>query len=403
MISEGFKMKKTLKRLALIAMAVVMAATSSLCLGAEDTAAVETPETFETEYTRLQYLSEAYRMIDEGVKSGGAPHWSDSSVIYDERPIYSCYDKIIGYTFAISTDDEPTGYLQLMDYGNGPEFSKSSTRNVPDFLTCADFIEEKSVDGKLYGGLGMYNLIKTESGNYIVLGWDETLTTEECQQVYEETFYRRRADDQASTVTVAQAEESAVSEEFLEKLYSGTDYSWAIWGDFVNVYITNPNGITQTMQGCCSPLAGTNIVRYFRSIGESSLSNSYSNNAILTGMYIAMDTNNYSTATTYTYYGTPRPNIQPGFLSFCQSYSAGTPATSVYTSASDITEAKLKSYLDNGCLLLTTVSDYMGSAHSMVIFGYMGSTFYVADGINRGYTCVSSDELPIDHLMTVKF
>ena len=120
-------------------------------------------------------------------------------------------------------------------------------------------------------------------------------------------------------------------------------------------------------------------------------------------MYIAMDTNNYSTATTYTYYGTPRPNIQPGFLSFCQSYSAGTPATSVYTSASDITEAKLKSYLDNGCLLLTTVSDYMGSAHSMVIFGYMGSTFYVADGINRGYTCVSGDELPIDHLMTVKF
>ena len=402
-------MKKTLKRLALIAMAVVMAATSSLCLGAEDTAAVETPETFETEYTRLQYLSEAYRMIDEGVKSGGAPHWSNSSVIYDERPIYSCYDKIIGYTFAISTDDEPTGYLQLMDYGNGPEFSQSSTLYTPDFLTNADFIEEKSVDGKLYGGLGMYNLIKTESGNYIVLGWDETLTTTECQQVYEETFYRLRetrseqASEQVTTVTVTQAEESAVSEAQLEKLYSGTDYSWAIWGDFVNVYITNPNGITQTMQGCCSPLAGTNIVRYFRSIGESSLSNSYSNNAILTGMYIAMDTNNYSTATTYTYYGTPRPNIQPGFLSFCQSYSAGTPATSVYTSASDITEAKLKSYLDNGCLLLTTVSDYMGSAHSMVIFGYMGSTFYVADGINRGYTCVSGDELPIDHLMTVKF
>ena len=63
-------MKKTLKRLALIAMAVVMAATSSLCLGAEDTAVVETPETFETEYTTLQYLSEAYRIMDEDVKSG---------------------------------------------------------------------------------------------------------------------------------------------------------------------------------------------------------------------------------------------------------------------------------------------------------------------------------------------
>ena len=403
MISEGFKMKKTLKRLALIAMAVVMAATSSLCLGAEDTAAVETPETFETEYTRLQYLSEAYRMIDEGVKSGGAPHWSDSSVIYDERPIYSCYDKIIGYTFAISTDDEPTGYLQLMDYGNGPEFSKSSTRNVPDFLTCADFIEEKSVDGKLYGGLGMYNLIKTESGNYIVLGWDETLTTTECQQVYEETFYRRRADDEQESVTVEHPEESVKTEEQLESLYDGIDYPWAVCGDYEDVYITNKKGISQAMQNFSSPLAGANIIGYLKSLEISPIPDSYSDNAILTGMYTAMDTNDYATAAGYTCSGTEESKIQFGFLSFCQSYSAGTPATSVYTSASDITEAKLKSYLDNGCLLLTTVSDYMGSAHSMVIFGYMGSTFYVADGINRGYTCVSGDELPIDHLMTVKF
>lgn len=387
-------------------MAIVVTVSSSCFVTAQDLNTFSL-EDFSTGYTRLEFMAEAYKQMAEAIEDGVGFNWTDDSVIYDDIPLYSCYGNIIGYEFAISTDGEEAGCLSLLDYGNGPEFTDSSLSGIPDYMTYADYIQENSIDGRIYSGPGLWNLIKISDDSFCELGWMDVHSAEAVQDAYARMFAIHNEPDETEDVTVPEAAgavQSEDTEESLEQLYSAVDYSWAIWGDFVNVYITNPNGITQTMMGCCSPLAGTNIVRYFRSIGESSLSNSYSNNAILTGMYIAMDTNNYSTATAYTYDGTPRANIQPGFLSFCQSYAAGTPTATVYTAASDLTEAKLKSYLDDGYLLLTTVSNYENNgAHSLVIVGYQGSNFYVADGIERGIKCKTRDKLSIDHLVAIGF
>lgn len=394
-------MKTVIRKFALLLTALTIAVTSSVFVAAQNPSEISL-EDFETEYTRLEFMAEAYKQMAEAIKDDAG-----FTVIYDDIPLYSCYGNIIGYEFAISTDGEEAGYLKLLDYGNGPEFISSSATGVPDYMTYADYIEENSIDGRLYSGSGLWNLIKISDNSFCELGWMDVHSKEAVQDAYARKFAIYNAPEETEDVTVPEATGAAQSEdteESLEQLYSAVDYSWAILGDFVNVYITNPNGITQTMMGCCSPLAGTNIVRYFRSIGESSLSNSYSNNAILTGMYIAMDTNRYSTATAYTYDGTPRANIQPGFLSFCQSYAAGTPTATVYTAASDLTEAKLKSYLDEGHLILATANDYTGEkTHSFVIVGYNGSAFYVADGINPGVSAFPLEAISPQQIIAISF
>lgn len=375
------------------------------CTSAEPDTTASTPETFETEHSRLEYLSAAYLYMDGDIKLGGSPHWSVSSEIYDERPVYSCYDKIIGYEFAISTDGEGTGYLMLIDHGKGPEFALSSSLYTPDFIRSADYIGKNSVDGKIYGGLGMYNLIKTSSDSYTVLGWDETLTTEDYQQVYNKAFYRARQNDEEQfDEQKAQDVESTVSEAKLEQLYSMCNYQWLSADDFSSLWITNPNGVTQSMDSFSSPLAAANILKYLKDQEKTSLPDFYSDNAILTGMYVAMDTNNYSTASGYSDSGTDADNIQPGFLSFCQSYAAGTPTATVYTAASDLTEAKLKSYLDEGHLILATANDYTGEkTHSFVIVGYNGSAFYVADGINPGVSAFPLEAISPQQIIAISF
>ena len=399
-------MKTVIRKIALLLTALTIAVTSSVFVAAQNPSEISL-EDFETEYTRLEFMAEAYKQMAEAIEDGVGFNWTDESVIYDDIPLYSCYGNIIGYEFAISTDGEEAGCLSLLDYGSGPEFSEAGLSGVPDYMTYADYIEEHSIDGRLYSGSGFWNLIKISDDSFCELGWMDVHSAEAVQDAYARMFAIYNEPDETEDVTAPEASEAVQSEDTeksLEQLYSVCGYPWLSADDFSSLWITNPNGVTQSMDNFSSPLAAANILKYLKGQGKTSLPDFYSDNAVLTGMYTAMDTNNYSTASGYSDSGTDADNIQPGFLSFCQSYSAGTPTATVYTAASDLTEAKLKSYLDEGHLILATANDYTGEkTHSFVIVGYNGSAFYAADGISPGVSAFPLEAISPQQIIAISF
>ena len=83
-------MKTVIRKFALLLTALTIAVTSSVFVAAQNPSEISL-EDFETEYTRLEFMAEAYKQMAEAIKDGAG-----FTVIYHEIPLYHCYRNIIG-------------------------------------------------------------------------------------------------------------------------------------------------------------------------------------------------------------------------------------------------------------------------------------------------------------------
>lgn len=354
----------------------------------------------EHQLSKLSFYSKIYEFIDSA-KDNNLPfcNWNEESVIDEADPLYSPDGEIIGYDFGISTNGEPDGYVRIVSVNGKPRalYTAYGGKTIK-----AEYIDDmaNTVDGRLYLVDAMTIAVKTKSG-YRVLGWGNYLTAESLKESYDYTIglLKNSGADWADDINAAgRASINTV-------LPEAKDYSYCIWNDFKNLTVVDGKGYVRSPNNSCTPIAATNVLRYFRHTGASSMPNSYTNDNIFITLYFDMDTNNHSVGG-FDNPGTPVDNILSGLKKTCAGLAAGTPTTAVKGSKvhTALSSSTVKSYIDDGYMLIASVIDYKDEgAHSLVIYGYDSSNYYIADGLSRSVNSISISNLEVYHFVAVKF
>lgn len=346
---------------------------------------------------RITYLSLAYEYIERDINSG-LPFckWNDESTITDVTPLYSPDGEKIGYDLDISTDGEPSGYVRIISANGEPRAVYSCYGGQSPSIAYANS-EDISIDNKVYLVDILTLAIKTNYG-FKVIGWEYPISEVQLSESYKYTMGLL-----SKSGEVWQDDGSAFS--INSVLPDADDYSYCIWDDFKTLYITDGAGHHRLMDNSCTPIAATNVLRYFRSTGASSMPNKYTNSQIFSVLYYDMDTNNNSVGG-FDNPGTPVDNILSGLKTSCTELAAGTPTTAVKGSKvhTALSSSTVKSYIDDGYMLIASVIDYKNNgAHSLVIYGYDSSNYYIVDGLSRSIDRISISNLEVYHFVAVKF
>lgn len=350
--------------------------------------------------SRLGFISLAYEYLDSAVDSG-LPfcNWNEESSIDEAVPLYSPDGEIIGYDFGISTNGEPDGYVRIVSVNGKPRAVYNAYGGKTTESEYSDDMEG-TVDGRFYLVNVMTIAVKTNSG-YKVLGWGDYLTAEKLKESYNYTVRLLEKSGLTWTDDINAAGRASIN----TVLPEAKDYSYCIWSDFKNIYVTDGAGNYRHPNNSCTPIAATNVLRYFRHTGASDMPHSYTNEEIFMTLYFDMDTNNHSVGG-FDNPGTPVDNILNGLKKTCAGLAAGTPTTAVKGSKvhTALSSSTVKSYIDDGYMLIASVIDYKDEgAHSLVIYGYDSSNYYIADGLNRSIDSISISNLEVYHFVAVKF
>lgn len=343
------------------------------------------------------FIAKAYDVIKEFVDKDEALFWTDESTICSSQPLYNFDGEIVGYEFGISTGSENTGCVRIVNNGNILEFARAQFDGQPDYITLSKYIAEESVDGKLYYNSDPFLLIKVSDGAYRYLWLYDTIDESTARKQYADYIEKYVQNVEIPLAAKKELLDSRNSSDSTSPM----EYSWCIYQDFSNIWITNLHGITMRMQDCCSPLAATNICRYFRHKDRSLDVLHNSEDDMLINLYIQMDTNEYSTSTGTYLPGTLTSNIRPGLINYCSAAFTRIPLTDELNYPST---GSLKNYLDSGYLLLSSIHNYQGvSNHTVVIIGYSGNVLYMADGATSYHKVALSTNNTVYHCVPVKF
>lgn len=183
-------------------------------------------------------------------------------------------------------------------------------------------------------------------------------------------------------------------------LMRSTSFAPCVTSDFDNLKITDANGRRVYPHDHCAPTAATTIMKYFKHLGESNLSSSYSNNDVFAKFYIAMDTNGGASGTRDE--GTARSKIAPSYTKVGKDLGAKPKKSSKLSGTSSNT---MISALNGGKLLHVSV-DKLGSSrggHSIAVVSYSNGYFKIADGWNAYFRNVSYSDMSVKQVVGINY
>lgn len=320
--------------------------------------------------------------------------WTDETVFGTPVVLYDAYDNCNGYVFKLYTDGSETGYIQINCFNGKFKVYCYSFTGIPAYEGLSNTCEKQlaaSKNGRLYFFGNMTYCVKTNDDTFRAIDAVEAISVETARTYYDS--FR-----------------NAIKEKLSEKEESNDSYyapqtrafTLVTMNDFSNLYATRPNGTQQRVTEHCSPTAATNIMRYFRSTGASPLSTSLSNTTIFMEMYYAMDTNAIRTSNTIQATGTLWSNIQPGISTFCSGRNCS-PKT--IGTVSSITLSGIKNHINKGELLQMELEDFPSQYvnHSVVLFGYSGSSLRISTGWDTSYHYYQYTDLTIGQYVYVGY
>lgn len=170
--------------------------------------------------------------------------------------------------------------------------------------------------------------------------------------------------------------------------------------DFDDMKITDSKGRRVYPHDHCSPTAATTIMKYFKYLGKSSLSNSYSNNDVFAKFYIAMDTNGGVSGSKDS--GTVRSKIAPSYIKVGRDLNAKPKDSSKLSGTSS---KIMQSELERGKLLHVSV-DTLGSkkgGHSIAVVSYSNGYFEIADGWSASFRNVAYSDMNVKQVVAVNY
>lgn len=170
--------------------------------------------------------------------------------------------------------------------------------------------------------------------------------------------------------------------------------------DFDDMKITDSKGRRVYPHDHCSPTAATTIMKYFKYLGKSSLSNSYSNNDVFAKFYIAMDTNGGVSGSKDS--GTVRSKIAPSYIKVGRDLNAKPKDSSKLSGTSS---KIMQSELERGKLLHVSV-DKLGSkkgGHSIAVVSYSSGYFEIADGWSASFRNVAYSDMNVKQVVAVNY
>lgn len=225
-----------------------------------------------------------------------------------------------------------------------------------------------------------------ESGIY-----SSTITKNEL----EETFSERKVE--FGRTVEPELKKLKVSEStFAKRSY----FTPCVTDDFDDMKITDSKGRRVYPHDHCSPTAATTIMKYFKYLGKSSLSNSYSNNDVFAKFYIAMDTNGGVSGSKDS--GTVRSKIAPSYIKVGRDLKAKPKDSS---RLSGTTSKIMQSALERGKLLHVSV-DKLGSkkgGHSIAVVSYSNGYFEIADGWSASFRNVAYSDMNVKQVVAVSY
>lgn len=225
-----------------------------------------------------------------------------------------------------------------------------------------------------------------ESGIY-----SSTITKNEL----EETFSERKVE--FGRTVEPELKKLKVSEStFAKRSY----FTPCVTDDFDDMKITDSKGRRVYPHDHCSPTAATTIMKYFKYLGKSSLSNSYSNNDVFAKFYIAMDTNGGVSGSKDS--GTVRSKIAPSYIKVGRDLKAKPKDSS---RLSGTTSKIMQSSLERGKLLHVSV-DKLGSkkgGHSIAVVSYSNGYFEIADGWSASFRNVAYSDMNVKQVVAVSY
>lgn len=186
-----------------------------------------------------------------------------------------------------------------------------------------------------------------------------------------------------------------------EKTAAGADdVPFATWSDFAGLRVKDGEGSYVRPDNSCSPIAATNVLKYFLRQRMISFNGKITDSNIFTVMFYEMDTNQVRKGGSGTKPGTDVDNIESGFVRACRSFTTIAPKTEVLRSNKGIERSVIEKYIDDGYLLIASVLNYRGHGrHTVTLYGYSDGGYIFADGIRSGR--VEAD-IDIYHIVAIK-
>ena len=333
-----------------------------------------------TESVATSFAREEIRHIVEESPSNCI--WNETTDICSSIALYDYDDVCIGYVFKLSTDGNPTGYIQVNNINNELVTYCYSFNGKPAYegLATDEVTSVNPSDDKLYFFGNFTYCTQLPNGNFSPLDSVEEFNVQDVAAFYHNFLNQTNQHQEECNVTNERTE----SIKNTASTHSAQSFSLVTTSDFSNLYATRPNGTRQRVTQHCSPTAATNIMLYFRSTGDSPLSSSVSNSTIFMELYYAMDTNSISSSNEITATGTQWSNIQPGISSFCSGRNCTPSSLGKVTS---ITYSGMKNHLNDGELLQIELRDFPNenSNHSVVAFDYSGNYLSLSTGWDTDY------------------
>lgn len=333
-----------------------------------------------TESVATSFAREEIRHIVEESPSNCI--WNETTDICSSIALYDYDDVCIGYVFKLSTDGNPTGYIQVNNINNELVTYCYSFNGKPAYegLATDEATSVNPSDDKLYFFGNFTYCTKLPNGNFSPLDSVEEFNVQDVAAFYH-VFLNQTNQHQEECNATNERTESIKN---TASTQSAQSFSLVTTSDFSNLYATRPNGTRQRVTQHCSPTAATNIMLYFRSTGDSPLSSSVSNSTIFMELYYAMDTNSISSSNEITATGTQWSNIKPGISSFCSGRNCTPSSLGKVTS---ITYSGMKNHLNDGELLQIELRDFPNenSNHSVVAFDYSGNYLSLSTGWDTDY------------------
>lgn len=292
--------------------------------------------------------------------------------------------------------NEYAGYV-IRDTHSGYIYDYSNEGNLFEgLLSKSGLTYEDLYEGKVYFVNPFEIYVELKNGEIIDLMpesgiYSSTITKNEL----EETFSERKVE--FGRTVEPELKKLKVSEStFAKRSY----FTPCVTDDFDDMKITDSKGRRVYPHDHCSPTAATTIMKYFKYLGKSSLSNSYSNNDVFAKFYIAMDTNGGVSGSKDS--GTVRSKIAPSYIKVGRDLNAKPKDSSKLSGTSS---KIMQSELERGKLLHVSV-DTLGSkkgGHSIAVVSYSNGYFEIADGWSASFRNVAYSDMNVKQVVAVNY
>lgn len=288
------------------------------------------------------------------------------------------------------------GYI-IIDVHSGHIYDYSNEGNLFEgLLIKSGLTYEDALAGKVYFVNPFEIYVEIAGGRIIdLMPQSGNYPSEISRSQLEETFSLRQVEYKSPIEPELESLEVPKTTSFRDSSFTPCNMS-----DFENMKIEDSKGRRVYPHDHCAPTAATTIMKFFKHIGQSNLSSTYSNNDVFANFYIVMDTNGGVSGERDR--GTLRSKIAPSYKIVGRNLGAKPRKSSIIPGTSYHT---MVDALNGGKLLHISV-DKLGATnegHSIAIVYYSNGYFKIADGWSDYFRNVHSSDMSVAQIVEINY